>query len=542
MIQCSTTPPTLISPASPNNSHVETPLTSKLQRARFDIFGGLIAAVVMLPYALSLGIISGLGPTAGIYGAIAVGVCSAVIGGTSGMISGASSPMAVATAALLIVHDGSIPKIVTTVIMAGLIQMVLGSLRVGYLLAYTPYSVITGLVASYGIYILIAQVLPIAGAPLGFGSLIGIVSSWPQELSNINPSAIGVAAVTLMVSYLWPRRACAYVPALVVALFAGTLAGRLWLTSAPVLSDLAVGAFEFQWPDLFGAELVSLMPGAITLAMLGSIDTLLCCQICDALTHEDCNPNRELVGQGLGNVAAGIIGGVPGSPTTASLLANIRTGGRSRVAGLTCAATLLGVILFLQGLVEFIPQAVLAGILVNIGLGIVDWRFMYRAARSQREHFIVLAATLGLALFFDIVTAVLVGLVAAALVHARQFERLELDQIISVPLLDSAFIGTNLSGEALHDYSARSGLVAFRGSLTVASSHKISRIIGKDIVEHDVVILDFTDTTHIDDSATMVIERLLESASQSRHPVHRRGPHGSAPQQRVVAWSTATHF
>ena len=276
---------------------------------------------------------------------------------------------------------------------------------------------------------------------------------------------------------------------------------------------MGVGIPELHLPEFMNLQLVDLIPGAITLAMLGSIDSLLSAQMADSLTHEKHEPNRELVSQGLGNIAAGFIGGVPGGPTTVSMVANIRSGGRTQIAGLMCAATVLVVTLFLEDLVESIPYAVLAAILLNLGWSVIDWRFLYLAGRGQREHFVVMMTTLGLTLFMDVVTALVIGLMAAAMVHVRQFERLELDSIVSLPLLDDTFLGADLNEDRFDDFSSHVGLVAFRGSRTVASSNRIVQTIGNDIKDHAVVIFDFSDTVHIDDSATMVIERLLMAAA-----------------------------
>jgi len=182
------------------------------------------------------------------------------------------------------------------------------------------------------------------------------------------------------------------------------------------------------------------------------------------------------------------------------------------VSGVCYAVLMLALVLGLGRFVEPIPHAALAGILVKIGWDIIDWRLLSRVHRLQREHLVVMLTTLALTVFVDLVTAVAVGLIAAGMAHARQLERLELDSVVSVPFLDREFLGRRT--DSSDPYSARVGLVALKGSITVASSHKLVTVIAEDIKDHEVVIFDFTGTSYLDDSAAMVIEQLLEVAKR----------------------------
>ncbi len=192
-------------------------------------------------------------------------------------------------------------------------------------------------------------------------------------------------------------------------------------------------------------------------------------------------------------------------------MVNIRAGARTRVAGVLCALILLALALGLGTYVESIPHAVLAGILMMVGWDIVDWRFLTRLHRVQREHLVVMVGTLGLTVFADLVTAVVLGLVAAGMANARQFERLELDSVVSVPILDLAFLEDEEAAD-VDKFSARVGLVALRGTFTVASSNKLIATLGADVRDHEVVIIDFSDTVYIDDSAALVVEQLIDVA------------------------------
>ena len=296
------------------------------------------------------------------------------------------------------------------------------------------------------------------------------------------------------------------------ALVAGTLLGVLWLTNTPVIGEVPTGLPQIELPVFSLSLLVRAIEPALILALLGSIDSLLTSLIADAMTRTRHNPNRELVGQGIGNVVAGLIGGLPGAGATLGTVVNIRAGGQTQVSGALRAAILLALVLGLGKYVEAIPHAVLAGILMKVGWDIIDWRFILRVHRVQREHLLVMLITLALTVFVDLVTAVAIGLIAAGMAGARQFERLELDRVISVPLLDQSFLASEKSDEEADAFSARVGLVALRGSFSVASSNKLINTISVDIRDHEVVILDFSDTVYVDDSAALVVEQMIDSA------------------------------
>ena len=258
------------------------------------------------------------------------------------------------------------------------------------------------------------------------------------------------------------------------------------------------------------------MEPAIILALLGSVDSLLTSLIADSLTGTQHRPNRELVGQGIGNMVAGLFGGLPGAGATMGTVTNIRAGGSTPMSGVLRSVLLLMLLLGLARYVAPIPHAALAGILVKIGWDVIDWRFLTLVHRLRREHLLVMLLTLGLTVFVDLVTAVAIGLIAAGMTHAQQLETLELDSVISAPLLDRTFFSEYKDMTVADPYSARVGLVALRGSFTVASSRKLVEVIGGDIKDHEVVIFDFSETASLDDSAAMVVERLMTVATEKQ--------------------------
>ena len=485
-----------------------------LPTLRGDVFGGITSMVLALPVALGFGIASGMGAAAGLYGAIIVGFFAAVFGGTRSQISGPTPAMTVAMATIMVTYSDSLAEALTIVVLAGLMQVLLGLSKIGRFVAYTPHVVVSGFMSGIGVIVILVQALPFLGKSTTGGPLDAL-AALPEAVASLNPDAVIIGAVTLLAAFLWPRRLDKALPAPLAALAIGTALGVLWLTDAPVIGTIPTGlpSLHLTLPEP-SFYLTALQP-ALILALLGSVDALLTSLVADSLTGNRHNPDRELVGQGIGNMAAGLFGALPGAGATVGTVTNIRAGGRTPLSGVLRSALLLAVVLGLGGLVDPIPLAALAGVLVKVGWDIIDWRMLARVHRLRTDHLLVMLITLMLTIFVDLVTAVAIGLIAGGMAHARQLEQLELDSVVSTPLLDRVFFAGFRRVEEFDTYQARVGLLALRGSFTVASSHRLVSVIGEDIKDHDVVMFDFSEATYIDDSAAMVIEQLLDVAERA---------------------------
>ena len=502
-------------------------MTDGFRTLRGDVFGGVTAAIVALPVALAFGVASGLGAAAGLYGAIAMGFFASVFGGTRTQISGPTAPMTVAMAVIVTSHADSLAEALTVVVMGGLLQILLGVSQIGRFVAYTPHVVISGFMSGIGVIVVLMQILPFLGMPVAPGGVVGVIGALPEALGNINNSAVAIAAVTLAVGFLWRGRPASFLPAPLVALIAGTLLGVLWLHDAPVIGRIPTGLPELTFAPPSAGFLAHALEPALILALLGSVDSLLVALVADSMTGVQHKPNRELVGQGIGNMVSGLVGGLPGAGSPVFTVTNIRAGGRTRVSGVCFSLLLVALLLGLAPYVEPIPHAVLAGIVIKIGIDIIDWRLLARLHRLRSEHLVVMLATLGVTVFVDLITGVAIGLIAAGMAHARQLEYLELDSVVSVPLLDRTFFAGEDDMTTDDPFAARIGMVRLNGSFTVASSHRLVVVIGADIKDHEVVIFDFSRATHFDDSAAMVIEQLLDVAESEHTEVIVMGLSGS---------------
>ena len=484
-----------------------------------DIYGGITATAVALPAALAYGLVSGLGPAAGLYGAIAVGFFAGLFGGTRAQVSCPSAAMAVVTGVIVANHAASLTEALMIVVMGGCLQVLLGLSGVGRYAAHTPYMVISGFNSGIGVIIILIQLLPLLGSPVASGGAVGALRSLPEALTQANVSSMAIFAATLAICLLWRRRLAKLMPPAVAGLVFGTLLGALWLREAPVIGPIPAGLPELHLPMPSAAMLIGSAEPAIILALFASMRTLITSLVADSFTGARHDPNRELVGQGIGNVAAGLIGGMPAAGATQLTVANILSGGRTRVSSVVPSLLILALMLGMAPLVEPIPLAALAAILMRIGWRIIDWRLLVRVHRIPRRHLAIMMATLGLTVFVDLITAVAIGLIVAGMVRARQLEYLELDNVISVPLLDRTFFAGYAGMTEAGSHSARVGLVVLRGRFTAASSPELVSVIGADIRDHEVVIFDFSDTTYLSHSAAVVIERLLDTAAATQTEV-----------------------
>ncbi|WP_419912337.1 SulP family inorganic anion transporter [Candidatus Poriferisodalis sp.] len=511
---------------------LKTPtLNYSAEQLRGDVFGGLTAAVVMLPLSLAFGVASGLGAIAGLYGAVAVGLLTALGGGTKTQISGPTAPLSVAMSVVVVDYaGGDINKALAIMVLAGALQIVLGALRLGSFVAYTPYPVVSGFTSAVGVIIIVVQLIPLLGHEVALGGVAASISALPDAVGNIDASAAALGALAIVICLFWPRSLGRFLPSSVAALLIATVVSVLWIDDVAVIGDVPSGLPDLVVPSFDWAGIGGALPPAITLALLGSINSLLTARVADSMTRDSHHPNRELIGVGTANFLSAFIGAVPGAGATSATVANVKAGGRSRVSGALCAVVLGALVLGLGRFAEVIPHPVLAGILIKIGFDIIDWQYVVRVRRTQFDQYAVMGLTLGLSIVSDLLLAVGAGLLAAAMTASRQFERLELDNVVSTPLLDMTFLNVpdpDATDEAAapavpsfdldgpDPFAARTGLLSLRGTYTAASSIKLFNTINHDVEEHEVVIFDFTDTRYMDDSAAYMVGQLVDVAVDS---------------------------
>jgi SulP family sulfate permease len=391
---------------------------------RGDLFGGVAAGVVALPLALAFGVASGLGPVAGLYGAIATGIVAAVFGGTPVQITGPTGPMTLVVAGVVATNmlpsgEVNLPVLVGIIVLAGLVQVALGFLRIGGYIRYVPYPVISGFMSGVGVIIILQQIFPMLGAEPPSSNPLSILRQLHLLSGHIKWSAVALSALTIATVFILPRFTKA-VPSSLVALVVLTALAVLLKLDVSVIGEIPSGLPSLVMPSFDFQRLPALLVAAIELAFLGAIDSLLTSLVADNLTRTQHDSNRELVGQGLGNIAAGLIGGIPGAGATMRTVINVKAGGRSRLSGVIHGLFLAAVLLGLSGLVQHVPRAVLAGLLVAVGIGIIDYRGFRHILKVPRSDAFLMFFVLVLTVATDLITAVAAGLIIASFVFMKK--------------------------------------------------------------------------------------------------------------------------
>ena len=395
---------------------------------RGDVFGGITAGVVALPLALAFGVQSGAGPVAGLYGAIAIGIFAAIFGGTSTQVSGPTGPMTVISALVIakaIEGYGSLEAgmgfIICIFVLAGIVQILFGLLQLGAYIKYIPYPVVSGFMSGIGGIIILLQIFPFLGQASP-KKVLDVLTHIPEAIPLINWEAVLISSSTIAIIYLFPRFTKA-VPSTLVALISMTIVTASMGLEVPVIGPIPTSLPELNLGaivNIHATDITLIVELALTLALLGAIDSLLTSVIADNITKTKHHSNRELVGQGIGNIIAGCIGGLPGAGATMRTIVNINAGGQTPLSGVAHGVLLLGTLLGLGNYAQEIPIPVLAGILITVGVGIIDYKGLRHIKSVPRTDAVVMLIVLGMTVFVDLIQAVATGLILSSILFMKQ--------------------------------------------------------------------------------------------------------------------------
>lgn len=473
---------------------------------RGDLFGGLTAGIVALPLALAFGEASGAGPIAGLYGAIIVGFFAALFGGTGSQISGPTGPMIVVFAGVYGTLNGDPGLVFATVVLAGLMQILFGVLRLGQYIRLVPYPVVSGFMSGIGCIIIALQTSRLFGhEPEGSGT-IPALSAIPGAVLDPNFVALGLGLLTLFIVFTWPKHWGKIVPAPLAALIVGTLLS-LVVSGAPILGDIPTGLPTFIMPAFSSDAFMIVAEAALILAVLGSIDSLLTSLVADNMTRTKHDSNRELIGQGVGNAVAGLFGGIPGAGATMRTVVNIRTGGQTKISGMAHSLLLLAIVISLAPLAAQIPHAVLAGILVKVGWDIIDSGYLLRAHKGPRWDLVLMVVVLTLTVFVDLITAVVAGVVMASLAFVKQMADLQLKALVNV-IGDRSVNFSEEEENILKHCSKEVTLFDFGGPLSFGAAADLGHHVRERSKGRAALILDFTRVPFLDVSSARAVETI----------------------------------
>lgn len=481
-----------------------------------DLFGGLTAAVVALPLALAFGVASGAGPMAGLYGAIFTGFFAALFGGTPSQITGPTGPMTVVMAAVFTSYADSPSMAFTIAMMGGAFQILFGVFRLGQLVSYVPYTVISGFMSGIGCIIFLLQMGPLIGHTPPPGGVVGSLMAFPSFLADINTDALVVGIASFVIVTFFRGRLAQYIPAPLLALLVGVGLVLFWFDKAPVLGDIPTGLPSVVMPQIGLEALPSMIGSALILALLGSIDSLLTSLIADSVTGTEHKPNRELIGQGIGNAIAGLFGGIPGAGATMRTVVNVRSGGQTPISGVVHALVLLAVVLGLGTYAATIPHAVLAGILLKVGIDIVDWPYLQKLKRAPRQGVLVMMMVLGLTVFVDLILAVAAGMVLSSLLFVKRMTDLQLRSVrrhgregedgTALPLTADQQDFLEINADQVSYYH-------FGGPVSFGVAKDIPRLLTLD-QNVRLLILDLKDVPFVDTTGAFAIEKIIQKAKE----------------------------
>ena len=485
---------------------------------RGDIFGGLTAAIVSLPLALAFGVASGAGAIAGLYGAVCVGFFAALFGGTPTLISEPTGPMTVVMTAIVASLTArnpelGLPMAFTVVMLAGIFQILFGIFKMGKYITLMPYSVISGFMSGIGVILIILQIPPFLGQAAPKGGVLGTVQKIPELLSNINPPEAILGAITLAIIFLMPSKFKRFVPPQLLALVIGTLISLFFFQGVEIrrIGDIPVGLPTLQMPTFSAAQMITMLVDGAVLGMLGCIDTLLTAVIADSLTRTEHKSNKELIGQGIGNLVSGICGGLPGAGATMGTVVNIQTGATTALSGITRALILLVVVLWAAGLTKSIPMAVLAGIALKVGIDILDWSFLKRSHKISLKGTLIMYGVLLLTVFVDLIVAVGVGVFIANILTIDRLSELQAQEVKTITDNDDEILLSPEEKRLLNQANGRiilfylSGPMIFGVSKAIAREHTAMK-------EADVLILDLSDVPLLGVTASLAIENAIKDA------------------------------
>ncbi|MCF7514024.1 SulP family inorganic anion transporter [Pseudoalteromonas sp. L23] len=485
-----------------------------------DLFGGVTTAIISLPLALAFGVASGAGAEAGMWGAILVGLFAALFGGSTSLISEPTGPMTVIMTAVLTAMMSKYPENglamgFTVVMMAGAFQVLLGTLKLGKYVTLMPYSVISGFMSGIGVILIILQLAPLLGHQAPAGGVVGTLSNLPSLLMDLHFSELFLGVITLAILFKMPSKWRQYVPAQLVALVAVTLLSIIIFDTDSIrrIGEIPSGLPSIVLPVLSPELFVEMLIDALVLGTLGCIDTLLTAVIADSLTRTEHDSDKELRGQGIANMIAGLFGALPGAGATMGTVVNIQVGARSPIAGIFRALILMAIVFIAGSLTEPIPMAVLAGIAVYVGFNILDWSFIQRAHKLSVSQMAIMYGVMLLTVFVDLIVAVGLGVFISNVMIIERLSRVQANHVKAISDSDSdedvpltkkeSELLDKANGKLLFFYL--SGPMIFSVSKAIARQHR-------KISEYKAMVLDLSDVAMIDVTVGLAIENAITDA------------------------------
>ena len=388
-----------------------------------DVISGIIVAIIALPLSIALALASGVTPEQGLYTAIVAGFVISFLGGSKVQIAGPTAAFASIVAGIVL--KNGLDGLAAATVMAGILLVIMGFLRLGSLIRFIPYTITTGFTTGIAVTIFIGQIKDFMGLTFQHAPIetLGKVSEVVHSIGTLNPMALAVGFTALIVLVVWPRFFKTIPPSLIAVI---VTAGLVKVFHLPVntIGDLYTISSDlpaFHLPVFSLSMVQKVMPDAVTIAVLAAVESLLSCVVADGMVGSRHNSNMELVAQGAGNICSALFGGIPATGAIARTAANIKNGGRTPVAGMVHAVMLLLVLVFLMPYAALIPMPAIAAILFMVAYNMSEWRvFLSIVKTAPKSDWSVLVVTFVFTVAFDLVTAIAVGILFASLLFMKR--------------------------------------------------------------------------------------------------------------------------
>ncbi|MBR4941148.1 MAG: STAS domain-containing protein [Clostridia bacterium] len=390
-----------------------------------DLVAGLIVAIIALPLSIALAIASGVSPEKGLYTAIIAGFLIAFLGGSNVNIAGPTAAFATIVAG--IVATSGMDGLVIATVMAGILLVVMGVCKLGGLIKYIPHTITTGFTSGIALTIVIGQIKDFLGLTFPEGThaieTLEKLEAIGRSFSTFNWQAFLVGAISIAILVVWPKIS-KKIPGSLIAVIVGVVIVKVFKMDVNTIGDLYSISSKlpgFSFPDITVAKVISLIPDAFTIAILAGIESLLSCVVSDGMIGDKHNSNTELIAQGVGNIFSALFGGIPATGAIARTAANVKNGGRTPVAGMVHALVLLLILVVLMPYAAWIPMPVIAAILFIVAYNMCEWRQFVKICRTAPiGDILVLVVTFVLTVVFDLVVAIAVGMVLAAVIFLKK--------------------------------------------------------------------------------------------------------------------------
>lgn len=478
-------------------------IKEKLSVLRGDLFGAVIAVIIAFPQALAFGVASGMGASAGIWGAIILSFFAGILGCNLPIVSGPTGPTAIIAAIVVSGVNGNILDVVPILVMAAIFQIIISMTEIPRMIKYVPYPVISGFLTGIGLIIIILQLSPLLGGET-FSSTIKAILAYPELLRDINMHAFLLGGITLGMLFFTPKFITKYIPAQLLALVIMTGVSYYFGFNVEKVSGVAFSLPQTHFPNFTGGIITRYLPLSLTLAFIATSEGLLTGIIMDSLTKVKHNSKRLVFSQGIGNLFCALTGSMYGTAATMRSVAAVKAGASTKIAAILSSLILAIVLLKFTGFISQIPVCVLAAILIKIGYDILDLKVIKVLKYAPRDDLYVLITVLGLTVFYNLIFALGTGIVLAAILYAKR-------------VADNTEIKTNSYNPA--NYSSFETKVERNSHYKIRILHidgqfffgSITQIVSHfdELLETEYIILNYSSNSQLDMSAIFALEDII---------------------------------